>query len=205
MPCVVFGEALAGTPQFDVRVCAPEPGPLRTSAGLEVTVPHGLDVLTEADTVIVPSWRDPAERPLQAVFDGLAAAHARGARVVGLCLGAYLLAEAGLLDGLAAKAHMSRRTFTRHFRERIGATVGDWLLGERLTFAQRLLETTEHSVEVIAALAGFGSPVSLRHHFRRDLGVSPSAWRSTFQGNRRALSAGICRPGLKIVSGDVAA
>lgn len=318
VPCVVFGEALAGTPKFDVRVCAPEPGPLRTSAGLEVTVPHGLDVLAEADTVVVPSWRDPAERPPQAVLDGLVAAHARGARVVGLCLGAYVLAEAGLLDGrpatthwayaqdfaarypkvaldpnvlyveddmlltsagtaagidaclymlraghgaelanrvarrlvvpphrqggqaqfieqplpsgpgdahladlidwmranldlphtldsLAAKAHMSRRTFTRHFRERIGATFGDWLLAERLTFAQRLLETTGHSVEVIAALAGFGSPVSLRHHFRRNLGVSPSAWRSTFQGNRRALSAGICRPGLKIVSGDVAA
>ena len=63
---------------------------------------------------------------------------------------------------------MSRRTFTRHFRVLTGSTVGDWLLGERLAFTQRLLETTEQSVESIATLAGFGSPVSLRHHFRKD-------------------------------------
>ncbi len=77
---------------------------------------------------------------------------------------------------------MSRRSFTRHFRQLTGTTVGDWLLAERLAFSQRLLETTDQSVEQIAALAGFGAPVSLRHHFRRQFGVSPSAWRRTFRG-----------------------
>ena len=75
---------------------------------------------------------------------------------------------------------MSRRTFTRHFRQLTGATVGQWLLGERLGLAQRLLESTDHGIERIAQLAGFGSPEALRLHFRRNLGVSPSHWRQSF-------------------------
>lgn len=87
------------------------------------------------------------------------------------------------LDSLAGRALMSRRSFTRHFRQLTGSTVGDWLLAERLALTQRLLESTEQSVEAIAGLAGFGSPVSLRHHFGRAFGVSPSAWRQTFRGH----------------------
>jgi transcriptional regulator GlxA family with amidase domain len=86
------------------------------------------------------------------------------------------------LDSLAERALMSRRTFTRHFRQLTGMTVGDWLLAERLALTQRLLESSEQSVEAISGLAGFGSPVSLRHHFGRAFGVSPSAWRQTFRG-----------------------
>lgn len=86
------------------------------------------------------------------------------------------------LDSLSARALMSRRTFTRRFRERTGMTLIDWLTSERLSLSQRLLETTEHPVEQIAALAGFGSAVSLRQHFRRALGVSPGAWRASFSG-----------------------
>ena len=65
---------------------------------------------------------------------------------------------------------MSRRTFTRHFRQLTGATVSQWLLAERLALTQRLLEGTDHPVERIAQLAGMGSPESLRHHFRQALG-----------------------------------
>ncbi|MNY55870.1 transcriptional activator FtrA [compost metagenome] len=78
---------------------------------------------------------------------------------------------------------MSRRTFTRRFRQLTGATVGDWLLAERLALSQRLLESTEQPIEQVAALAGFGSPASLRHHFGQAFGVSPKAWRQTFQGD----------------------
>lgn len=293
VPCIVFGDHAPGAPAFELQVCAWEPGPLATTAGFSLNVEHGLEVLENAHIVIVPSWRDPAERPPQAVLDALVAAHRRGARVVGLCLGAYLLAEAGLLDGhratthwqfasdfarryprvaldpgvlyvddgalltsagtaagidcclhllrqqcgateanrvarrlvtpphrlggqaqyipqplpasagdsrlselldwvranldqphsldsLAGKAVMSRRTFTRHFRQLTGITVGQWLQGERLGLAQRLLENTDHGVDRIAALAGFGSPEALRLHFRRTLGVSPSQWRQSF-------------------------
>ncbi|MNY39344.1 Regulatory protein PchR [compost metagenome] len=93
------------------------------------------------------------------------------------------LQEAHSLDSLAQRALMSRRTFTRHFRQLTGTTVGDWLLAERLALSQRLLETTEQPVERIAVLAGFGSPASLRLHFGRAFGVSPKAWRQAFRGS----------------------
>ncbi|MBL8403888.1 MAG: helix-turn-helix domain-containing protein [Dechloromonas sp.] len=293
-PCVVFGDRHPGVPPFDFAVCAPQPGRLATTAGFSIVVEHGLEKLLTADTIIVPSWRDPAERAPAALLAALVAAHQRGARIVGLCLGAYVLAQAGLLDGraatthwayaedfarrhpgvrlqpdvlyledgrmltsagtvaaidcclymlrqqlggeiansvarrlvvpphrqggqaqfvtqplpanatdarlsglldwvrahldqahtldsLAARATMSRRTFTRHFRQMTGATVGAWLLGERLALAQRLLESSSHSVETVSNLAGFGSAVSLRQHFRTAFGVSPVAWRRTFR------------------------
>jgi transcriptional regulator GlxA family with amidase domain len=84
---------------------------------------------------------------------------------------------------------MSRRSFTRHFKALTGTTVQAWLLAERLALSQRMLERTNQPVERIAELAGFGSVVSLRHHFRRRLGVSPSAWRRSFA------SAGVQDPG----------
>lgn len=296
VPCVVFGDCHPGLPAFDLRVCAAEEGLLRTTAGFRVAVDHGLEALASAQTVIVPSWRNPDERPPQPLLDALVAAHGRGAQMVGLCLGAFVLAAAGLLDGRSATTHwawapvfaarypevrldadvlyvedgniltsagttagldcclhllrrqygseianavarrlvmpphrqggqaqyveqplpatardsrlaglldwvranlqeahsldslaerslMSRRTFTRHFRQLTGVTVGDWLLAERLALSQRLLETTDRPVEQVAALAGFGSPASLRHHFGQAFGVSPRAWRRTFQGD----------------------
>lgn len=295
VPCVVFGDPHPGLPAFDLRVCAVEPGSLMTTAGFRIEIVHGLEALKRADTIIVPSWRDPAEAAPPALLAGLRLAHRRGARIVGLCLGAFVLAEAGLLDGrratthwgyaqafaarypavqvdpdvlyvdegaivtsagtaagidcclhlvrsqygaeaansvarrlvvpphrqggqaqfidqpvpdsarssrlgevvdwlrahldephrldtLAARALMSRRTFTRQFRQQTGATLGDWLLAERLAYSQRLLETTAQPVERIAQLAGLGSTSSLRAHFRRAYGVSPSQWRQSFRG-----------------------
>lgn len=299
VPCVVFGDRHPGGPEFSLQVCAAESGPLTTTAGFAVAVAHGLEAVAAADTVIVPSWRDPAEAPAAALLEALRAAQARGAQVVGLCLGAYVLAEAGLLNGrratthwayaddftrrypavrvdadvlyvedgnlltsagtvagidcclhlvrrqygaavanriarrlvtpphrqggqaqyidqplperslhharharlaelldwvrghlaephtldsLAARALLSRRTFTRQFKALTGSSVVAWLLGERLALAQRLLESTDQPVENIATLAGFGTPASLRLHFQRAFGVAPSRWRQTFRG-----------------------
>jgi transcriptional regulator GlxA family with amidase domain len=95
------------------------------------------------------------------------------------------LNEAHTLDSLADEALMSRRTFTRQFRQLTGMTFGEWLLHERLALTQRLLETSDHSIEAVSALAGFGSPESLRLHFRRAFAVSPTAWRQTFKGQSR--------------------
>jgi transcriptional regulator GlxA family with amidase domain len=296
VPCMVFGNDFAASdgPRFKLVVCAEKPGTLSTTSGFGISVQKGLGALAKAQTIVVPSWRDPMERPPEALLKALQAAHKRGARIVGLCLGAFVLAEAGLLDGrpatthwalagefaarypqvrlqpdvlyvddgdvltsagtaagidcclhvlrldygaevanrvarrmvvapqrqggqaqyveqplpatgadhrlsailawvqknlgrphtldaLAARALMSRRSFTRHFRQVTGTTVGQWLTSQRLGLAQRQLEATDRSMEQIALDAGFGSAVSLRQHFAATLGTSPSAYRREFR------------------------
>ncbi len=295
VPSVVMGEdrTADGVPRYDVRICAVNPGPVATNAGYDLVVAHGLDVLAEAGTVIVPSWRDPAEIPPEPLLTALKASHERGARVVGLCLGAFVLAAAGLLDGrratthwryapdlalrypairvdpgvlwvdeadvitsagtaaaldcclyllhqdrgadianrvarrlvlaatrtgsqaqfverpipgtavesslppvlfwmrrhldqplrlddLAARAHVSRRSFTRSFRATTGMSPHQWILTQRLQLARDLLETTTHPLETVAAESGLGTGASLRQHFQRELHLSPSAYRRAF-------------------------
>jgi transcriptional regulator GlxA family with amidase domain len=75
---------------------------------------------------------------------------------------------------------MSRRTFTRQFRARLGASPLQWLLEQRTLLAQRLLETTDLPVEAVAHRSGLGSAVTLRAQFQRALGVSPRDYRLTF-------------------------
>lgn len=297
VPCLVFGEDRRedGIPLPKVLVCAEKPGRLSTTAGFSIEAAAGLRRLAQADIVIVPSWRNPHEPASLPLVRALRAAHARGATIVGLCLGAFVLADAGLLDhrraathwrwaklfaerfplveldqdvlyvedgqlltsagtaasldcclhllrkyigvelanrvarrlvvsphrtggqaqfieqpvpaavkgdrlgdamtwaqhhldralsidDLAARALMSRRSFTRHFRERTGTTFLPWLHAQRLALAQRLLETTDLPIENIAAAAGFGSALSLRQHFAASLQTSPSAYRREFRG-----------------------
>ncbi|GGO04787.1 AraC family transcriptional regulator [Microbispora rosea subsp. aerata] len=86
-------------------------------------------------------------------------------------------------DVLAAHAHMSRRTFDRRFREATGTSPARWLLHQRVLLAQRLLETSELPIEQVARRSGFASAVALRPHFRRLVGVSPSAYRQSFGWN----------------------
>ncbi|MFJ6212930.1 helix-turn-helix domain-containing protein [Streptomyces sp. NPDC092296] len=83
---------------------------------------------------------------------------------------------------LAARVHMSPRTFARRFQQETGTTPHRWLVGQRLLQAQRLLEGTDETVDAIAARTGFGSAAALRHHFGRWLGTTPVAYRRTFRG-----------------------
>jgi transcriptional regulator GlxA family with amidase domain len=293
IPGVVFGEAQDKPSPFEVVYCAAERQPLVTSAGYRLSGIADLRALRHADVVVVPSWRDVDDRPPDALLQALRAARTAGARIVGLCLGAHVLAEAGLLDGrratthweyavqmarrfpsirvepdvlyvedngvltsagtaagldaclellrtlqgaaaatriarrlvipphrtggqaqyiehalpltaaghrlsqlmdavrqrlhephhlnsLAAQAQMSPRTLTRQFRALTGTTVLQWLLRERLQFAQQLLEQTDQAIDRIAELAGFGSTEALRQHFRTAFRTTPSAWRRQF-------------------------
>jgi transcriptional regulator GlxA family with amidase domain len=82
---------------------------------------------------------------------------------------------------LAAHASVSVRTFERQFRAETGLPPVRWLHQQRLLLARRLLESTDEPVERVARRAGFGSPVSLRTHFRRELGTSPLVYRRTFR------------------------
>ncbi|MER8590490.1 helix-turn-helix domain-containing protein [Mesorhizobium sp. M1182] len=107
VPCLVFGadRTELGLPRFDFRVCAIEDGPIRTDAGLTISVPHGLSALNDADIVIVPSWKDLGSSPPAALIDALLGAHERGALIVGLCLGTFAVAATGLLSGRRAATH----------------------------------------------------------------------------------------------------
>ncbi|TJW39263.1 MAG: GlxA family transcriptional regulator, partial [Mesorhizobium sp.] len=69
------------------RVCAIENGPIRTDAGLTISVAYGLAALDGADIVIVPSWKELEVPPPAALIEALRLAHRRGALIVGLCLG----------------------------------------------------------------------------------------------------------------------
>jgi transcriptional regulator GlxA family with amidase domain len=96
----------APAPRYRVTVCAQDPGVLGTDAGYDLVVPHGLEALESAQTVVIPSWNiatDPPDELLGAVRT----AHARGARVVALCLGSFVVAAAGLVDGREVATHWS--------------------------------------------------------------------------------------------------
>ncbi|MFF8971450.1 helix-turn-helix domain-containing protein [Streptomyces sp. NPDC014995] len=299
IPLSVFGidRQDAGVPRYRLLVCAGEDGPLRTTGGLELTAPHGLEAISRAGTVVVPAWRSITSPPPAEALDALRRAHEEGARIVGLCTGAFVLAAAGLLDGrpatthwmyaptlakrypsvhvdprelfvddgdvltsagtaagidlclhivrtdhgneaagalarrlvvpprrsggqeryldrslpeeigadplaevvawalehlheqfdvetLAARAYMSRRTFDRRFRSLTGSAPLQWLITQRVLQAQRLLETSDYSVDEVAGRCGFRSPVALRGHFRRQLGSSPAAYRAAYRARR---------------------
>lgn len=301
IPLSVFGidRQDAGVPRYRLLVCAGEDGPLRTTGGLELSAPYGLEALSRAGTVVVPAWRSISQPPPPEALDALRRAHEEGARIIGLCTGAFVLAAAGLLDGrpatthwmyaptlakrypsvhvdprelfvddgdvltsagtaagidlclhvvrtdhgaeaanalarrlvvpprrsdwpssqrhldrslpeeiggdplaevvawalehlheqfdveaLAARAYMSRRTFDRRFRSLTGSAPLQWLITQRVLQAQRLLETSDFSVDEVAGRCGFRSPVALRGHFRRQLGSSPASYRAAYRARR---------------------
>src|SRR5437667_1458073 len=280
--CEVFGidRSDLGVPWYRFMVCAAEPPPLRTSSGFTIDTPYGIDDLRRADTIVVPAPGLSSRARLEPLLEALRRAHARGARIMSVCTGAFVLAEAGLLDGrrvtthwahaeelarrypkvhvdpgvlyvddgdiltsagtaagidlclhivrldygadianyvarrmvvpphrdggqaqfvadpvpdlapedpfattlvwvmehlheplvvddLARRSAMSPRSFARRFRATTGTTPHQWLLRQRVLLAQRLLETTDLPVEVIAARSGFGTAANLRQHFQR--------------------------------------
>jgi AraC family transcriptional activator FtrA len=85
------------------------------------------------------------------------------------------------VETMAALVHLAPRTFARRFRAETGATPHDWLTGQRVLLARRLLEDTDLGVDTIAGKAGFGSAQTLRHHFMQRLSTTPQAYRGTFK------------------------
>jgi transcriptional regulator GlxA family with amidase domain len=174
--------------ELDEAVLFTDDGDVLTSAGLSAGVDlclhllrrdHGIEVANHvARHLVVPPWRDGGqaqyierqvpERPDQSTAPARTWALER--------LGTPLrVAE------LARVARMSERTFTRRFRAETGETPTTWLVQQRVRHAQRLLETTDLPVDAVAARSGLGSSGSLRVHLRALAGVSPTAYRRTFQ------------------------
>ncbi len=277
---------------YDFRVCGLERGPLRATGGLIVTPREGMAGLERADTIVIPGWRDRNEIPPRRLIDALKRAHRRGARLVSICSGVFVIAATGLLNGkratthwryteelarrypeiqiepdvlyvdegsiltsagsaagidlglhiirrdygtqaanqvarrlvmpphreggqaqyierpvgdegspwlakllewterhlaeeltsdrLARQAHVSKRTLARRFVATTGTTPAEWVAGLRIARAKELLETTKLPVERVAERCGFGSAFALRHHFRKRLETSPTAYRARF-------------------------
>lgn len=107
IPCEVFGLDRSDVvdPWYEFLLVGAGARRIRTQTGFTIDVPHGLDALVRADTIVVPGWSDPDEAPSDALVEALLAAHARGARLVSLCTGVFVLAATGLLDGRRATTH----------------------------------------------------------------------------------------------------
>jgi AraC family transcriptional activator FtrA len=256
-----------------------------------------LDCLATAGTIVIPGWAGIDVPVPHAILEALRRAHARGARILSICSGAFVLAATGLLDGRRATTHwryaealqrrfpkvgidanvlyvdegsiltsagsaagldlclhlvrrdygskianqvarrlvipphreggqaqflerpvedrargaeprgslavlldkirkrpgerwhiadlarlaaMSERTFMRRFRAATGLSPADWVTRARVDAARELLENTGLSIDHIAEQCGLGTPTTLRHHFRKKVGVSPAQYRKRF-------------------------
>ncbi|OOB91676.1 GlxA family transcriptional regulator [Rathayibacter sp. VKM Ac-2630] len=103
--CEVFGidRTAQGGPAFDLRIVTADPGPVTTSLGFDMVVEHGLAAAEDADLLAIPALpRGPVD---ERVLDLLRRAHARGAWILSVCSGAFVLAQSGILDGRRATTH----------------------------------------------------------------------------------------------------
>src|SRR3954465_15820172 len=100
IPCEVFGLDRSDivNPWYGFRLVAAGDTAILTQTGFRMEAPYRLEELEHADTIIIPGWSDPDRAPSDALVAALRAAHARGARMVSLCTGAFALAATGLLD-----------------------------------------------------------------------------------------------------------
>ncbi|WP_166139719.1 helix-turn-helix domain-containing protein [Nocardioides ochotonae] len=105
--CEAFGSDRSddGLPVLDFALCAAVPGPVRTGAGFTIGVDHDLTRTAQADLVVVLPTEGLAENVPPPVLESIRAAHDRGARLMSMCTGAFVLGEAGLLDGRECTTH----------------------------------------------------------------------------------------------------
>lgn len=113
VPCILFGDTVSGETRFKVTICAEKPGLLTSKDGFALNATQDFSAIGQADIVVVPYWQHVLERPPQALLDSLVQAKKRGAAIVGLCLGAFVLGYAGILDGKRAATHWE---FERQFQ-----------------------------------------------------------------------------------------
>ncbi|TWD51732.1 transcriptional regulator FtrA [Pseudomonas sp. SJZ131] len=92
-------------PWYQHQIVAVDDGPMRAMGGIQVLADGGMPLLETARTIIVPGWRDRQAPVPEALLVALRQAHARGARLLSICSGVFVLAATGLLDGHRATTH----------------------------------------------------------------------------------------------------
>ncbi|MEY0164755.1 GlxA family transcriptional regulator [Providencia rettgeri] len=105
IPLILFGDTVTEQQLFTRLICAEKPGLIWSDEGTAIQAEHSLDILTQVDIVIVPFWGNVWERPSDSLLNALIKAREAGVKIVGLCLGTFVLAYAGLLDGYMAATH----------------------------------------------------------------------------------------------------
>ncbi|USQ84847.1 helix-turn-helix domain-containing protein [Streptomyces phaeoluteigriseus] len=176
---------------LDPDVLFVDDDPVLTSAGAASGVDICLHLIRKdhgsglANTVarrcVVPPFRDGGqaqyiERPVPEA--GATSTAATRAWALGR------LGEPLTLADLAAHARMSLRTFARRFHDEVGLSPGRWLIQQRVAHARHLLESSDLTVDQVAGRVGFATGASLRQHLHAAIGVSPQAYRKTFQAVR---------------------
>ncbi|WUR13401.1 transcriptional regulator FtrA [[Empedobacter] haloabium] len=112
-----------GVDWYDFRVAAIERGPIRAAGGITVQARYAPGWIRQADTIVIPGWRDADEEPPAALLALIRAAHRRGARLCSICSGVFVLAAAGVLDGQRATTHWryAERLARRYPRVQVAA------------------------------------------------------------------------------------
>lgn len=90
---------------YRFAVASVDQGELRATGGVRIVVDGGYELLQEADTIVIPGWRDVSSPVPEALCDALREAHQRGCRIISICSGVFVLAAAGLLDDRKATTH----------------------------------------------------------------------------------------------------
>lgn len=115
VPCILFGDRMGAQGRFAVKICAETPGTVCSQEGFSLHAACGYEAIADAEMVIIPYWGTPERRPPQTLLDALVQARRNGAQIVGLCLGAFVLGYAGLLNGKRAATHWK---FEQQFQQR---------------------------------------------------------------------------------------
>lgn len=147
-----------------------------------VRTDHGSELANKvARSCVVPPFRDGGQAQyIQQPVPDCGVTSTAGTRDWALTR----LDEPLALTDLARHAGMSLRTFARRFNDEVGLSPGRWLIQQRVARARDLLEASDLSVDQIAGRVGFATGASLRQHLHAAIGVSPQAYRRTFQEAR---------------------
>jgi transcriptional regulator GlxA family with amidase domain len=173
--------------ELDLDVLYVQDGPITTSAGTAAGIDASLHLVRSelgsevatriARRMVVPPHREGGQRQY---IDHAVPVEACDTLQPVLAWALEHLDEDHSVPALARRARMSERTLARRFAEDVGTTPHRWLTAQRVLRACHLLETTELEVERVAHSVGFASAAVLRHHFQRQMGLSPAAYRRQF-------------------------